>query len=140
MKKHLTVLILMFLLGIPYIMNAQCKQFDEKVCKSRLDPYVNYGNFVSTMLNGGEYAELNLSFYSNQDYRISICGLEMVHNLEFRVYDIDHNLIYKNKDHNYSRTWDFKLQESQQLIVAIIVPDIVKKAGCVAIFNGIKSK
>jgi hypothetical protein len=126
---------------LPIATQAQCKNFDEASCKTRLNPYVNYGNYVSTILTSGEYAELNMTFFSNQEYRLAICGLEKVKNLEFNVYDADHNLLFRNRDKGYTRVWDFKLESSQQLIIAIIIPEAKPAiSGCVAILNGIKQK
>jgi hypothetical protein len=118
---------------------SQCQDFNEVACKERLKPYTNYGNYISTTLTDGEYAELNMTFYSNQEYRLAVCGLENVAQLEFRVFDSEHNLLFKNKDDNFSRIWDFKLESSQQLIIAIIVPETdTPTSGCVAILNGMK--
>jgi hypothetical protein len=102
---------------------------------------MNYGNFISTVMADGEYAELNMTFYSKTDYRLAICGLDEVRDLEFRVFDGDHNLLFKSKDHNFTRTWDFKLEESQQLIIAIIIPERSDAVnGCVAVMHGLRMK
>ena len=141
MKKHHFIFLILIGYILPISAFAQCKNFDEAVCKTRLAPYISYGNYVSTVLTSGEYAELNMTFFSNQEYRLAVCGLEKVKDLEFRVYDADHNLIFKNKDKGYTRIWDFKLESSQQLIIAIIVPEIKPAvSGCVAILNGMKTK
>lgn len=126
---------------VSYTVQAQCRDFDEPACKETLSPYINYGNFISTVMADGEYAELNMTFYSKTDYRLAICGLEQVDDLEFRVFDADHNLLFKSKDKNFTRTWDFNLEESQQLIIAIIIPERQSSvSGCVAVMHGLKMK
>ena len=137
--RSIFILILGFI--VPLASFSQCKNFDEAACKTRLAPYVNYGNYISTVLTSGEYAELNMNFFSNQEYRLAICGLEKIKDLEFRVYDSDHNLLFKNKDKGFTRTWDFKLESSQMLIIAIIIPESKPAVtGCIAIQNGLKTK
>lgn len=135
------VFVILFLTSIALTGKSQCRDFNEPACKDILTPYINYGNYISTVLADGEYAELNMTFYSKTEYRLAICGLEQVKNLEFRVFDSDHNLLFKNIDQNYTRTWDFKLDASQQLIIAIIVPEASSSvSGCVAVMHGLKTE
>jgi len=54
-------------------------------------------------------------------------------------------VLYSNKDHDFSKTWDFKLESSQQLKVVVKVPSRGDKSqepasGCVAIMFGFKVK
>jgi hypothetical protein len=54
-------------------------------------------------------------------------------------------VLYSNKDANYAKTWDFKLQSSQQLKLVIKVNSFNKSgetpaSGCVAIMFGFKIK
>jgi hypothetical protein len=79
------------------------------------------------------------------DYRVSIVGDEKLPDIEFRVLDSNKNVLYSNKDKNYSNTWDFKLQSSQQLKFVIKVPSATRSgqtplSGCVAIMFGFKLK
>lgn len=140
MKKILEFIIVISLFSIiSFTGRAQCRDFNEPTCKNTLAPYINYGNYISTVLSDGEYAELNMTFFSKTDYRLIICGLDQVKNLEFRVFDSEHNLLFKNKDKNFTRVWDFKLDESQQLIISIIVPEATASvSGCVAVMYGLK--
>ena len=79
------------------------------------------------------------------DYRVSICGEDKLPEVEFRVLDANKNVLYSNKDANYAKTWDFKLQSSQQLKILVKVHPSGKSAeevvsGCVAIMFGFKMK
>lgn len=145
MKNILTVIFLVGVLGlIPINTQAQCKSFANKICKAKLNPYVHDGNYHAAILTVGEEAELYKTFYSGQEYRIAICGSDLMPPIEFRVYDSKQNLIYTNKDNDYSQIWDFKLESSQQLKVWVKVveqenqPDALN--GCVAIMFGFKNK
>lgn len=125
--------------------NAQCKGFAKKICKLELMPYIHDGNFHAAILTEGEEAELYKTFYSDQNYRIAICGSDALPDIEFQVIDANKKVLYSNKDNNYARTWDFKLESSQQLKIAVKVPVINENgediiSGCVAIMFGFKEK
>jgi len=54
-------------------------------------------------------------------------------------------VLYSNKDANFARTWDFKLQSSQQLKLIVKVssfnaPGDSPASGCVSIMFGFKMK
>ena len=144
MKRNISIVILclLSLFGLQAL-NAQCKGFAKKVCKVELEPYIHDGNFHAAVLTEGEEAELFKTFYSDTEYRIAVCGSEQLPNIEFKVIDADRNVLYSNKDHNFSRTWDFKLQASQQLKVVVkVYPSGVNaenvQSGCVSIMFGFK--
>ena len=129
------------LVMLPLAVNAQCKGFAKKLCKVELDPYIHDGNYHAAILTIGEEAELYKTFYSDTDYRISVCGSDALPDIEFRVIDSDRNVLYNNKSKDYLRTWDFRLETSQQLKIFVKVPaaegmpeDVV--SGCVAIMFG----
>lgn len=146
MKRFLYLFIVASILAlVPLTSNAQCKGFAKKVCRLELDPYIHDGNYHAAILTEGEEAELYKTFYSDQEYRIAICGSDNLPEIEFTVFDASKNVIYSNKDNDYSRVWDFRLESSQQLKVAIKVPanpDTSEEptSGCVAIMFGLKFK
>jgi len=146
MKKlfHFTVAVALLTL-VPLAANAQCKGFAKKLCKVELYPYTHDGNYHAAVLTTGEEAELYKTFYSDTDYRISICGADNLPDIEFRIIDSDRNILYTNKDNNFSRIWDFRLEASQQLKIFVKVPAAdglpeEAKQGCVAIMFGFKEK
>ena len=140
-----TIFLLSVLALIPVSTQAQCKGFAKNLCKLDLHPYIHDGNYHAAILTEGEEAELYKTFYSDQEYRIGICGSDNMGDIEFTVYDASKNVLYTNKDKNYGRTWDFKLQTSQQLKISVKVPPNSDTAaepeqGCVAIMFGFKAK
>jgi len=141
---HLTI-VLAILALIPLTANAQCKGFAKKICKVELSPFIHDGNYHAAILSVGEEAELYKTFYSDTDYRISVCGTGDLPDIEFRIIDSDRNVLYTNESSDYSRVWDFRLQSSQQLKIFVKVPntegvpdDIL--SGCVAIMFGFQEK
>lgn len=125
--------------------SAQCKAFAKNECLPKLSPYTHDGNYHSAVLVEGEEAELYKTFYSDMEYRVDIMGASNLPNVEFRVLDDNKNVIYSNKDNNYAKTWDFKLENSKQLKLVVKVltnskPGDIPASGCVAIMFGFKLK
>lgn len=142
MKKLVVVLsVIALFFVVPTTSNAQCKNFAKKICKLELLPYIHDGIYNATTLAEGETAELYKTFYSGQEYRIAICGDDLIPKIEFEVMDSDRNILFSNKSKNFTKVWDFKLESSQQLIISIQVPTNDKvtdqlSSGCVAVLVG----
>jgi hypothetical protein len=135
----------LLILGTAVNAEAQCKAFAKKVCLPELGAYIHDGNYHAAVLVEGEEAELYKTFYSDMEYRVAICGEDKLPNIEFKILDANKNVLYSNKDANYAKTWDFKLQSSQQLKLVIKVtsfnqPGDTPASGCVAIMFGFKVK
>jgi hypothetical protein len=135
----------LFIIATTVNVDAQCKAFAKKVCLPELGRYTHDGNYHAAILVEGEEAELYKTFYSDMDYRVAICGEDKLPDIEFRILDTNKNVLYSNKDANYARTWDFKLQSSQQLKLVIKVssfnkPGETPASGCVSIMFGFKVK
>lgn len=138
-------LVALLLLGTAVTAGAQCKAFARKVCLPELGTYTHDGNYHAAILVEGEEAELYKTFYSDMEYRVAICGEDKTPNVEFKILDANKNVLYSNKDANYAKTWDFKLQSSQQLKLVIKVssfnqPGDTPASGCVSIMFQIKVK
>jgi hypothetical protein len=138
-------LIALFAVALSTTGNAQCKAFAKKECQPLLLPFTHDGNYHAAVLIEGEEAELYKTFYSDMEYRVAIVGEGKLPAIEFRVLDINKNVLYSNKDNDYAKTWDFKLQSSQQLKLVVKVssfnqPGDTPASGCVAIMFGFKVK
>jgi len=125
--------------------DAQCKAFAKKDCLPELSPYTHDGNYHAAVLVEGEEAELYKTFYSDMEYRVAIVGEGKLPAIEFKILDENKNVLYSNKDHEYAKTWDFKLESSKQLKLVVKVtpfnkPGDVPASGCVAIMFGFKVK
>jgi hypothetical protein len=138
--------VLTLLLAIATLnVEGQCKAFAKNECLPKLSPYTHDGNYHAAVLVEGEEAELYKTFYSDMEYRVAILGESKLPNVEFKILDEDKNVIYSNKDNNYAKTWDFKLENSKQLKLIVKVvpfnkPGDVPASGCVAIMFGFKVK
>lgn len=123
---------------------GQCKTFTKNECKPKLSPYIYNGQLNSAVLNEGDVAELMLTFYSNQDYRILVCGAEELGAIEFKLKDAGGQELFTNADHNLVDFWDFHTKSTQQLTVEVNVPQSstgeLYKSGCVSILIGFRDK
>ena len=134
-------LILIFIVSIvSFVGNAQCKNFTKKKCIPELGEYVFNGQLNTAILGRGEEAELMLSFYSKQRYRMYVCAEEQLEEVAFEILDRDRNVIYKSKDKG-TNVFDFKVPSTQQLTVRVIVPGEQTKhaldfQGCVSVLIG----
>ncbi len=147
MKKQLRLLFIIsiFAFVASVYTNAQCKGFAKKICKLELIPFIHDGNYHAAILTEGEEAELYKTFYSGQDYRIAVCGSDALPEIEFQIIDTYKNILYDNSKNNLTRIWDFRLESSQQLKIAIKVPtgsgdSEYPASGCVAIMFGFKER
>jgi len=139
------LLVAIFVIARNGYVNAQCKAFAKKDCLPELANYTHDGNYHAAVLVEGEEAELYKTFYSDMEYRVAIVGEEKLPDLEFRIIDANKNVLYSNKEKDFAKTWDFKLQSSQQLKLVVRVPSLnqsgqVPASGCVAIMFGFKLK
>jgi hypothetical protein len=122
---------------------SQCKGFTKKECVPAIKPFTYNGQLNMAVLNPGDVAELVVTFYQGQDYRLFVCSQENLGKIEFKLLDTQRNTLFYNKDHDYVRYWDFHSNASQQLIVQVRVLQTeedapVTASGCVSILIGFK--
>jgi hypothetical protein len=145
MKLYRIIPILALVLFTSVVADAQCKAFAKRDCLPLLESYTHDGNYHAASLVAGEEAEIYKTFYSDMDYRVAICGENNLPNIEFLVIDSNRNVLYSSKENNNSKTWDFKLQSSQQLRLVIKIAGQSQTrstpvSGCVSIMFGFKTK
>jgi hypothetical protein len=138
-------IIILFSFTCAVNVDAQCKVFAKKECIPELGSYTHDGNYHAAVLVEGEEAELYKTFYSDMDYRVAVVGEDKLPAVEFKIIDSNKNVLYSNNNNGvYSKTWDFKLQSSQQLKLVVNVTSFNKSGeppahGCVAIMFGFKT-
>lgn len=146
MRPLLAFLFLAFILtGLSQNAEGQCKGFARRICKLDLESFIHDGNYHAAILTEGEEAELYKTFYADQDYRIAICGSDVLPIIEFRILDNQRNVLYNNRDDDYRGVWDFRLESSQQLMISLKVhntdnPGQERASGCVAILFGFSER
>lgn len=121
---------------------AQCRNIAKKQCFPSLSPYIQNGQFNSARLAPGETAEVQVTFYAGQEYRLMVCGEAILGDITFKVFDSEKNELFSNKK-GETKTWDFNVATTQSLIVYVEVPpnnnpNQIVPDGCVSILVGFK--
>lgn len=106
-----------------------------------LEGYVQNDNYNSALLVPGDEAELLLTFYGGKEYRLLLCSHPILGKVEFEVKDTNGELIYAGNSED-KQLFDFKMANTQQLIVKIKVPEqtnsVSTHEGCVSVMVGSK--
>ncbi len=125
---------------------AQCKGFTKKHCLPTLNPFIHNGQLTSAQFNPGDSADVEMTFNAGKEYRILVCSQDMIGKVQFKVLDKTRKVLYKSDENTVNPFWDFKVANTQQLIVQIIVPKGEEKnsitrltpSGCVSLLVGFK--
>jgi hypothetical protein len=138
--KLITILLSLFLL-MPVLSDAQCRAFTKNQCLPQLDGYVQNDNYNSAMLIPGDDAELLLTFYGGKEYRLVVCAHPILGSVDYEITDTNGDSIYRGNT-GTGNTFDFKMVNTQQLIVKLHVPDqkssVSTHEGCVSVLVGSK--
>ena len=126
--------------------NAQCKRYTKKYCLPSLNPYMHNGQLTSAVLNPGDSADIEMTFNAGKEYRLLVCNQEQIGNVQFKVLDKSRKVLYKSNPKDANPSWDFKVDNTQQFIVQLVVPAMKKDNqktnlvpnGCVALLVGFK--
>ncbi len=145
-KKLVKFTLLVWIAAAVFSINsasAQCKSFTMKKCMPGLAPFLHNGQLNSTTLSPGESAEMQMTFYSGQEYRLLICGQEILGNISFRVTDMEKKPLFDSREHNNATSWDFKMASTQQIVIEVIVPNSkstndLNQSACVSMLVGYK--
>jgi len=144
--KHVNIIavIVFFTLTAFYLpANAQCNTHVKKKCLPNLLPFTHNGQMSTTTVTAGQSAEVNLTFYSGQDYRIYICSQEILGECSFKVMDQNRKVVFDSENHGNPDFWDFKVKSTQQFIVEVKTPlsestNSIIPSGCVTVLVGFK--
>lgn len=131
------------MLLMPFMADAQCRAFTKNKVLPLLDGYVQNDNYNSAVLVPGDEAELLLTFYAGKEYRIVVGSHPILGDVEFEIVDINDETIYKNSTAENKSIFDFKMSNTQQLIVKVRVPkqdSAITPEGCVTVLVGSKEK
>lgn len=146
MKRSFTVLVLsLALMAAAPAVQAQCKGFVKKSGLPKLSPFISNGQSNNTTMRPGDNAEIIMNFFSGQDYRIVVTGQPILGTVQFKVKDMTGSVLYNSTEHDDSDFFDFRVNNTQQLKVEVIIPPYtgdnqIIPTGCVAILVGFKTE
>lgn len=124
---------------------AQCRSFARNNCIPELAPYKFNETFSAAQLAPGEEAEVNLTFYSGQDYRVMVCADKVLDAVNWKLVDASNKIVFESFADDPKRTFDLRVENTQQMKVMVWVPDKSKASGmvpvgCVVILVGFKEQ
>ncbi|MDE5419236.1 hypothetical protein L3049_14645 [Labilibaculum sp. DW002] len=138
-----TTLLIICLFALPTLLAAQCNEYTKKECIPQLNPYTFNGQLNNAVLSEGETAELQLTFYKDQEYRILVEGENSLGKIQFQLYDTDYNLLYDNSDEDHTNLWDFMVESTDDFVIRVLIPNDEEKekveSGCVSILVGFRA-
>ncbi|MBK8339303.1 MAG: hypothetical protein IPK99_04550 [Flavobacteriales bacterium] len=121
---------------------AQCRSFAKNKCVPELAPYKFNESFNAAQLAPGEEAEVNLTFFSGQEYRVMVCSHPILGEVNWKLMDASNKIIFESLADEPKHFFDLRMANTQQLKVQVWVPGKAKTdmvhVGCVAIMVGFK--
>ena len=113
-------------------------------CIPALGEYVPNENFNSAILIPGDEAELMMTFYAGQDYRVLICTEDILGEVGFKLTDYNGKTIFDSENLD-AAFMDFSVDHTQQVKVNLTVPDRASPnnlvhQGCATVLVGYKEK
>jgi hypothetical protein len=121
---------------------AQCRSFAKNKCVPELAPFKFNETFNAAQLAPGEEAEVNLTFFSGQEYRVLVCAHPILGNVNWKLVDAHNKTVFESLADDPKSHFDLKAASTTQMKVVVWVPekgssDMVH-VGCVGILLGFK--
>lgn len=121
---------------------AQCKSFAKNKCVPGLAPYKFNETFNGAQLSPGDEAEVALTFYSGQEYRVMVCAQAILGEVNWKLVDENNKIVFESLADEPKHHFDLKAAGTTQLRCVVWVPARAKTEyvhlGCVAIMVGFK--
>lgn len=120
---------------------AQCKSFAKNKCVPGLAPYKFNETFNGAQLAPGDEAEVALTFYSGQEYRVMVCVHQILGEVNWKLVDQNNRTVFESLADEPKSHFDFKAATTAQMRVVVWVPTRktdMTHMGCVAIMVGFK--
>ena len=135
-------IIILLALIIPTLAFSQCKRFTKVKCMPALGEYIPNDNFNSAVLVPGDEAELLMTFYAGQDYRVMVCSEEILGKLNYKILNDDGENVFDSENSDQTHL-DFSVANTQQLKMILKVPprenpNQLIHEGCATVMVGYK--
>ncbi|NNC83155.1 MAG: hypothetical protein HKN79_06225 [Flavobacteriales bacterium] len=142
MKKNLMIILLAVML--PSLAFSQCRRFTKVKCLPALGEYIPNDNFNSAVLIPGDEAELTMTFYAGQDYRVMVCAEEILGDLSYKIVNDDGESVFDSESTDTDHL-DFSVANTQQLHMILKVPprenpNQLIHEGCATVLVGYKDE
>lgn len=109
------------------------------VCEKHISTaYIPDGQFYRALLTGEEMAEFDLTLFGGTTYRVAGCSGLTDGNLVFTVYDVQHNVLFSNKDQQNAPYWDLAVTNTVDVTVEAMLDPARSGSGCAVLLIGIR--
>ncbi len=132
------LILICFLSLVSFGVNAQC-EITADVCQNHITgEYLSDGQHYRALLLNDQVAEFNATLYGGTTYRLAGCSGTQDGNLQFRVFDSERNLIFKNNDFQNAPHWDFQIESTLDVIIEAELDPIAGASGCGVMLMGFR--
>ena len=134
-KAIFIVFILLTLFGTK--LHSQCDTIANFCEKHLAKKYITDGQeYRSLLFNNEETAEFKTTFFGETTYRLAACSGLQDNNLIFSIYDQERNLLFTNKDFKNAPYWDFKIENTLDVLIEAKLSESNTKSGCAVLLIG----
>tara|TARA_R110002049_G_scaffold302495_2_gene495417 strand:+ start:607 stop:1035 length:429 start_codon:yes stop_codon:yes gene_type:complete len=117
---------------------AQCDTIAAICEKNMSTQFLSDGQEYRALLMEEQTAEFNITLYGKSEYRFAACsGLDQS-NLLFTVFDKDRNEIFSNKNYDNAPYWDFKVNNTLDVLIEATLNTDNLGSGCAVLLVGFK--
>lgn len=142
MKTIKIILLIVGALSLNTAFSQQCKSFVKNNCREAMGEYIPGQDFNSAKMMAGDEAEVEMTFYSGEDYRLLVCNHPVLGQVEFQVVDLSGTELFDNTKNDNTDHFDFRVEGTKTLLVKLKAPPATDTSlnpqGCVAIMVGRK--
>lgn len=144
-KTNVKYFVLLVFIAVSVNAFSQCKSFTKKVGFPALAPFTHNGQLTSARFIPGDEAEIEMTFNGGNEYRVLVCNQESIGEAKLTIMDRTRKVLYTSQPGDKNPHWDFRVRSTQQLIVAVKIPEMEKVStqmvadGCVSILVGFRS-
>lgn len=147
--KHLLVLAV-FVFSAAFS-NLQAQHCDSLVgvCKKEMKKpskkdknavFISDGQTYRAFLDEEQVAEFYTTFFKGGTYRIAASAGSKDRYVVFIVYDSSMNEIFSSADHENAPYWDFKVENTLDVVIQVKLDPDKKSSGCGVMLIGFKQK
>lgn len=150
MKMKLYILLAAFL-TVAGIQESKAQSCDSLVgvCKKEMKKpskkdknavFISDGQTYRAFLDEEQTAEFYTTFFKGSTYRIAATAGTKDKYVIFEVYDTSMNLIFSSADHGNTPYWDFKVENTLDIVIQVKLDPDKKSSGCGVMLIGFKQK
>ncbi len=131
MKKIPFILgFILLMLSITHVAQAQCATL-------LTEDYISDGQYYSTKINNDEVKDCQITLIDGNEYRLIACS-EKGQKIRMEIFDKEGHVLFDNKNHNYVKYWNFRMNSSVICTIKLSLADNTAKPDEIVLLVGFK--